>query len=102
MVLELRLLFMDMKFELDHWTPYGNILVGYIYGHPKIPNKSRIFSGAILYIDEINNEAVTLSQKSQEFLKFKLKDKGTIQEHINNPVIEKQEVKDTMFLNPRG
>ena len=91
---------MDMK--LNRWAEIGNILAGYAYDHPTIPSGARAFTGAVLFIDRLNNEATTLSQKTGKILKIKLLEPGTPSEHVSNPELQEPPKNDLHFLRPNG
>jgi hypothetical protein len=88
--------------KLDRWAEVGNVLAGYVYDHPFIPAGNRAFTGAVLFIDRLNNEATTLSRKTKSILKIKLLEPGHPSEHVNNPELQQPPKDDSYFLKPEG
>ncbi len=68
-----------MKFDLEDWVIYGNVLVGKVYGFPGIPNGAPMFSGALIEFDKENMEAETLSRDKERKLRFNLKSPGKVE-----------------------
>jgi hypothetical protein len=88
--------------KLDRWAEVGNILAGYVYDHPNIEPGKRAFTGAVLYIDRLNNQATTLSRTSPEILKITLLEPGLPSEHVGNPELQQPPKDDSYFLRPEG
>lgn len=66
---------MVMKPRLERWVPYGNSLVGYIYDSKEHPNRTRVKTEMIRFVDVLNSEAECLDGK------YKLGEPGTYEEH---------------------
>lgn len=74
-------LHMDMsskpKYELDRWIQFHDVLVGLIYGHETLPNKTPVRSDAIIAFDPHSWKVDCLDAR------YVLKTPGTYSEYDN-------------------
>lgn len=89
----------------------GDCLVGEVYDYKKLPNGTRVKTGAIRFVDPINFKAETLNDDgSGTTEKWDLGVPGKI-EYYENPAPKRLEkdpqsgiiyLNDSVFLNPKG